>query len=154
MAKVENTTPMLHSVLRPSDDKVVARVVDGEAIMINLATGVYYSMKSTGAFIWELLAAGHPLDRVAAAVAQSYTVSREQAEADVLTLAATLVAEQLVHVHEGETAAVPPAPPVAPSTHPYDTPKLDVYRDIGHLVALDPPMPGLKDLPWKGPTDA
>ena len=72
--------------------------------------------------------------------------------ADVLSLAGKLVEEELVRVSEEEFSP-PTAPSVTGDKRPYQTPALDVYRDIGHLVALDPPMPGLKDLPWKGPTD-
>jgi hypothetical protein len=35
----------------------------------------------------------------------------------------------------------------------YEPPKLNAYRDMGDLLALDPPMPGLEDIPWEGAED-
>lgn len=143
----------LQSVLRLREDQIVAKVIDGEAIIINLANGVYYSMGNAGALIWELVAEGHSLEAVAAALCEAYDIDRDRARADVIGIATKLVEEQLVRVQEPPTPAqarvsAPTVPKLA-----YRAPQLDIFRDIGHLVALDPPMPGLKDLPWKGPTD-
>ena len=38
--------------VRANPDEVAAKVVQGEAIIINLATGVYYSMTGVGAAAW------------------------------------------------------------------------------------------------------
>ena len=143
----------LKSSFFPCTDEVVAKVLDGEAIMINLSSGVYYSMGNAGAVMWELIAAGHTLGDVVTALMQHSAVSREQAESDVLGLAARLVEEKLVRLRDGEATPAGSISIGAESRLAYETPKLEIYRDIGHLVALDPPMPGLKDLPWKGPTD-
>lgn len=35
---------------------------------------------------------------------------------------------------------------------PYETPKLNIYRDMGDLLTLDPPIPGFAETPWKDPT--
>ena len=37
---------------------------------------------------------------------------------------------------------------------PYEIPKLNIYRDMGDLLALDPPVPGLGDTPWKDPDES
>ena len=34
----------------------------------------------------------------------------------------------------------------------YESPQLKIYRDLGDLLALDPPIPGLEDTPWREPT--
>ena len=31
---------------------------------------------------------------------------------------------------------------------PYESPSLNSYRDMSDLLALDPPMPGLQQIPW------
>ena len=37
-----------------NEQQVAAKVMDGEAIIINLGTGIYYSLGTTGGFIWSL----------------------------------------------------------------------------------------------------
>lgn len=140
--------------LRPNTGEIAAAIVDGEAIMINLSTGMYYSMDQVGSLMWEFMTAGQSLEEVVASVARRYDVPREQAQADVQRLATQLVEENLVVLSAEDVP--PPASPAdveSCALAPYSSPKLEIYRDIGHLVALDPPMPGLKDLPWKEATD-
>jgi hypothetical protein len=42
--------------------KAVGEVLDGEAIIINLETGSYYSMNPSGSSIWEALSANSSID--------------------------------------------------------------------------------------------
>jgi len=142
----------LEDSLRTRAQDLVAKVLDGEALIINMSTGVYYSMANSGAFIWAHLDAGCRLRDIAAAMVGRYGVAQDRAEADVLGLVAKLMEEKLVEPCE-EPSPPKPVDVEAIPPSPYESPDVEIYRDIGHLVALDPPMPGLKDLPWKGPTD-
>jgi hypothetical protein len=143
----------LHHCFRPREEEVASKVIDGEAIIINLANGVYYSMDKVGAFVWDLLQAGHTLDEIIAAVTRHYDVSREQAESNVQDLVQELVQENLVISSENGKAAPLPAVDDVDKL-PYELPKLNIYRDMGDLLALDPPVPGLGDTPWKDPDDS
>jgi coenzyme PQQ synthesis protein D (PqqD) len=142
----------LQTRLRPNQEEIAAKVVDGEAIMINLSTGIYYSMDETGALVWELLAAGHSLEEVSAALARRYDVPGEQAQADVARLGAELLEENLVTLSDVNAAPAGLPGPVVQARTAYTAPKLDIFRDIGNLIALDPPMPGLTDLRWSEPS--
>jgi hypothetical protein len=143
----------LHHCFRPREEEVASKVIDGEAIIINLANGVYYSTDKVGAFVWDLLQTGHTLEEVIAAVTRHYDVSREQAESNVRQFVQELVEENLVISSEnGKAAAVPSG--INGDKLPYELPKLNIYRDMGDLLALDPPVPGLGDTPWKDPDDS
>jgi hypothetical protein len=45
----------LHDHLRPHTEEVAAKGIDGEAILINLSNGIYYSLDNVGGLIWELI---------------------------------------------------------------------------------------------------
>ena len=141
--------PKIPDRLAPKGDQVAAKVVDGEAVIINLANGVYYSMDKAGGLIWSMIEQARSLDAIADAVAAVYNVPPGQAREDVGQLAAQLVAEDLVAAAGDEVPAdgADPAPPT--QKLPYETPTLNVYRDMEELLALDPPMPGLRETPWK-----
>jgi ABC-type xylose transport system substrate-binding protein len=143
----------VHHGFRPREAEVASKVIDGEAIIINLANGVYYSMEKVGALVWDLLQAGRTLEQVIEAVTARYDVTREQAEANIHELVQELVQENLVVSSEDGDAAA--AEEIADGTDKltYDPPKLNIYRDMGDLLALDPPVPGLGDTPWKDPDD-
>ena len=141
--------PEIPDRLAPKSQQVAAKVMDGEAVIINLANGVYYSMDKAGGLIWSMIEQARSLDAIADAVAAAYDVPPVRAREDVEQLAAQLVAEDLVVAAGDEVPAegADPAPP--PQKLPYETPKLNVYRDMEELLALDPPMPGLQETPWK-----
>ena len=137
--------------LAPNTNEVADEVIDGEAILINLASGIYYSMAGVGSVIWSLIAAGHRLEDVATTIAARYEVAPEQAQADVQRVATELVEHRLVVRCDGAAPDRPTATPAAAPKLPYEEPSLTVYRDMGDLLALDPPAPGLKDIPWTSP---
>jgi coenzyme PQQ synthesis protein D (PqqD) len=141
-----------HTRFRPNAEEVAADILDGEAVMINLSTGMYYSMAETGALVWALLDAGRSVEEIGAALARRYDVARDRADADVRLLLAKLVEENLVRVADRDAVGAADVDTPEAAGQPrlrYAAPELEIYRDVGHLVALDPPMPGLKDLPWQ-----
>lgn len=144
----------LHHCCLPREEEVASKVIDGEAIIINLANGVYYSMDKAGALVWDLLQKGHSLEEVVVAVTGRYDVTRQQAESNVLELVRELVQENLVVISENGKAVGAEAIAEQPDKLPYELPKLNIYRDMGDLLALDPPVPGLGDTPWKDPDES
>ena len=145
----------VHHCFRPREEEVASKVIDGEAIIINLANGVYYSMDKVGALVWDLLQAGDSLEEVISAVTSRYDVAREQAEVNVCDLVQELVQENLVLSTENGTSRVVEIKKMEQEEKvPYEIPKLNIYRDMGDLLALDPPVPGLGDTPWKEPDES
>ena len=142
---------LMHQRVRVCEE-IAAKVIDDEAIIINLANGVYYSMDNAAGLVWQMLERGHSLKEVIASVIARYEIPAKQACADVTRLVEELVQEKVVVVSSRV------APPEVKNGNgvervsrlPYETPKLNIYRDMGDLLALDPPTPEL-DTPWKDP---
>jgi len=65
----------LHSRLRRNEEEVAAKVMDGEAIIINLSNGCYYSMERTGGAIWGMVEAGYSLDEMVEDLLRRYDVA-------------------------------------------------------------------------------
>jgi hypothetical protein len=137
----------------PNGDEVAAKVIDGELIVIRLSDGTYYSMDNVATCLWELIEQGHDLATVNATIAAWYKVPVERVADDTTPLVAELLAERLI-VPSASAAANRSDEGARPSNLlTYDTPRLNVYRDMGNLLALDPPTPGIDDLPLKGGRD-
>ncbi|MGH7834257.1 MAG: PqqD family protein [Candidatus Binatia bacterium] len=137
------------SRLRPNEEEVAAKVMDGEAILINLSNGIYYSMDKVGGVVWELIEKRHSLEEMTEAITRRYDVASERARADIERLANELFQEHLVL--EADDAAAREELKLGSSheKEAYQPPQLNIYRDMGALLALDPPMPGLEATPWK-----
>lgn len=134
---------------RPGE-QIAAEVIDGEAVIINLATGIYYSLDGAGGQAWALLAAGHDASAAARTIADACRIPVDVVRPDVDALLAELVAEGLLDPLA--TGADPGDAGVVTIDGGYRAPKLVVYRDMGDLLALDPPAPGLADIAWTKPS--
>ena len=123
---------------------VAAKVIDGEAIIMNLSNGLYFSMDKVGAAVWELMEKGHSVGEMIDSLESHFTVDPATLQGDVVRLLEELVAEGLIH--EGD---VSPAGTIDfhSDLGPYSAPILNKYSDMADLLALDPPMPGLGDTP-------
>ena len=129
------------SRLRVNDRQVTASVIDGEAIIINLESGLYYSLDQLGAAAWALLAAGHSIAESANALAQACKADASVIAGDLQRLADELALNTLVTLRE--TGALPTATIdlSAIAQLPWVAPTLNVYDDMGDVLALDPPLP-------------
>lgn len=80
------------------DDAVVARELEGETVLLNLDTGIYFGLDVIGTRIWRLIGAGESLDRVLAALLAEYDVDAAPLERDLLDFIDQLQGRGLVTV--------------------------------------------------------
>jgi hypothetical protein len=138
----------LQSRFQSDPERIAAQVIDGEAVIIDLISGTYFSLAESGGRAWQLMESGCSLEEIATTLASEYGVPETQTRADVGELFRQLGEENLVVcIGAGERMSAPPDRTAAAQA--YQPPSLQIYRDMQDLLALDPPMPGLKDIPWK-----
>ena len=132
------------TTVRAKPDEVAAKVIEGEAVLINLATGIYYSMRGSGAYVWLQLEPGSSVSRLSASLVDRYGIDLERARQDVERLVDELRSEGLV-ASSGVPAAAGGTPTVglAATPEPYETPRLEKFDDMADMFALDPPLPEL-----------
>lgn len=129
----------MHVRYTTDEDRIVAEVLDGEVMVVNLANGHYYVMEGTGADLWSLLAGGSSASEASAAMSRRYATSPEELETVVIDFANQLVTEELLD----------PAGDVAPSAafvvaeasdglRPFTLPAMYKYTDMANLVQMDP----------------
>jgi Coenzyme PQQ synthesis protein D (PqqD) len=133
--------------------EIVAEVIGGEAVIINLASGIYYSLDGAGGLAWAMLAAGHPRAAVAEAIASRYGIPGEQAATELSALIADLESENLMQPADsnGANPADVPEDALPPADSAYAAPRLQRFEDMGELLAVDPPMPQVAQSPWQPP---
>ena len=72
--------------------------VEGEAVILNLADGVYYGLDPVGARVWEMLDRPRSVGELRDAVVAEWEVDAATAERDLLDLLDELSARGLVEV--------------------------------------------------------
>ncbi len=87
----------LTSHAHPNDD-VVFRDLQGEMVLLNLKTGVYFGLDPIGTRIWHLIQERRSLQEIRDAVTQEYDVTKDQCERDLLKFVGELRERELVDV--------------------------------------------------------
>lgn len=134
---------MPSKIYRPNGEKVAAEIIENDAIIINVATGTYYSTEGIGGWVWERCVAGNDTAEIGTMGCARFDVSAEQLAADMQIFLDALKAEELVHEVPATSSSQVSSMPEAEGRLPYVAPKLVAYRDLKDLLALDPPMPRL-----------
>jgi Coenzyme PQQ synthesis protein D (PqqD) len=124
--------------------QVVDETIDGEAILLKLQTGDYYTLEGSGAEIWGRLAGGKTVGEVAGQLQELYGGPVEPIEAAVRELAEELAGEGLLEA-AGELAATaelkgasPPEVRAEVNPGPFVSPILRKYTDMQELLLVDP----------------
>ena len=127
---------------RVNRPRVVHETLDGEVVIIDLRTGSYYSLTSSGAAVWEALDRGFSMGEVAKSLSGRYGMAPNDVEPSVLGLVEELKAEGLivgVDGDDGEREASAPDPDDATSVdQPFEPPRLQKFEDMQDLILLDP----------------
>lgn len=127
---------------RVNSPNVIHEIIDGEAVLVNLESGSYYSIDSVGAVVWDYLEQGLSPSQIVEAIAAQFAGESAAIAAGVEQLLAELQAEQLIVPGDaiaanGHSAAVNGA--ANGTAKPlFEAPVLHKYTDMEDLLLLDP----------------
>lgn len=147
---------MSNQRFRVNTPTVTHETIDGEAVIINLDSGNYYSLVDTGTFIWGLVDRGASASEVQQLVLQTYEGSASDIDAGVQELLAQLQLENLIVQVDGagtldltqlEQGATSNNSQEKPAFNP---PRLHKYSDMQELLLLDP-IHDVDDAGWPRP---
>ena len=79
-------------------EDVIFRNLEGEAIILNLATGIYFGLDAVGTRMWTVLAESSSVRCVVDAIREEYDVEPGTAEQDVLDLVTQLAEKGLIQL--------------------------------------------------------
>jgi hypothetical protein len=85
------------SRVRVNDD-VLFQELQGEAVLLNLKSGVYFGLDPVGTRIWQLFAEHEVLAEIAQTIVAEYDVAEDRCSADLLALVGDLERQGLVAV--------------------------------------------------------
>lgn len=124
---------------RVNRPRVVHETLDGEVVAIDLRTGTYYSLASSGAAVWEAIERGLSIREVVDLLTRRYSAAATELEASITGLVEELRAEELIVPGDGLVGE----PTVAVEAgeeggEPFEPPKLAKFEDMQDLILLDP----------------
>ena len=77
-------------------DDVVFEVLEGEAVVLNLDTGIYFTLNPVGTRIWQLIEEHGDLAKVRESMISEYEVEADALDRDIDALLSELVEKGLV----------------------------------------------------------
>ena len=92
------------SVAVATTDQVSADL-DGEAVILNLESGVYYSLDQVGAHIWVLIQEPRTVHEIRDAILEEYEVDPDRCERDIVTLLEQLADAGLVEIRDEQASS-------------------------------------------------
>ena len=123
-------------VLAVRSPQVISESLDGEAVIIDLDTGTYFSLDPVASSIWDAIAAGGTTAAgIVRGIAAAYGTTFPEAEAALAPFFARLADERLVVAVPGSESA-PPA--FTKGSASLTEPVLSRFDDIQDLLLLDP----------------
>jgi hypothetical protein len=128
--------PEQTQAFRINEPKVVSETLDGEAILIDLETGNYYSMNASGSMVWDLLLLGQPVHAIVESASQRYGADTATAGPLIDAFVDQLLASGLI-VANGIAAAEPPAAWTG-LPEAFVAPAMERYDDMQEMLLADP----------------
>jgi len=125
--------------LRVNSPHVIHETIEGEVIVINLASGNYYSVKGAGADIWDVIQSSPGIDAnaITAEVGRRFDHASAAVEHEITAFLEQLRQEDLVAAADGAITGSN-GMAVGNGGKPYEPPLLEKYTDMQDLVLLDP----------------
>jgi hypothetical protein len=128
---------MDNRTFRLNEPRVVADVIDGEVLAIDMATGAYVNLRDWSAFVWSHLVSGATVDQVQLALSEHVEVAEDTV---VAVFADRLNTDGLLVPVDATGPAATPASQVAivvPTT-PWAGLEVESFTDMADLILVDP----------------
>lgn len=122
--------------------RAIGEIIDGEAIIIDLETGTYFSLQNTGSFIWQCLTRGITLEGISEGIRANYICDGIDIESNLKKFIIQLEKENLVIVTENspESKTNPDSEdlPKPSNQQIFTPPTLNRYEDMQEFLLVDP----------------
>ena len=140
------------TVYRINTPQVISENIDGEVVIANLQTGIYYSMQRVGAEVWPLFENGISGDDLLKTAMETYSGNVSEIETSLGEFVTKLLAERLIIEVRGLQSQRPKEAHRANGTdlHPFEKPVIESYNDMKDLLLLDP-IHDVDETGWPAP---
>lgn len=117
-------------------NRVVWEVLDGEAVIVDLAAGHYHAANGVAATVWQAIAAGYDLAMIETLAERAHTDVPRGASDQITGFIDQLLTAGLIARASADAVAGTVEPPANPT--PWARPRLESHDDLEDLLLLDP----------------
>jgi Coenzyme PQQ synthesis protein D (PqqD) len=131
----------MNRVFRVNMPAVVSEIIDGEAVIMNLKSGDYYSTEGVGSLLWHGIERGQTYPQLLELVKTAFPAVPEDLAAAIDPFIDELITHGLIREVPAESAAAVSDQGELPQVNDareFRAPVLNVYADMKDLLLLDP----------------
>jgi hypothetical protein len=128
----------LDRTFKVNERDVIAETIDGEVLILNLKTGVYYSAEGTAAAVWEQMMRQLSARQIVEGFCGRYAAAWDEVEGSVLRFIDELKVEELVIDAGAASNGQLSAAETQRDSNNFLQPSLKKYTDMQELLLLDP----------------
>lgn len=126
----------LHSQFSMNSPNIVGEKFDEEVVLVNLNSGIYYSLRENAAKIWTLLTMGYSASQIIALYQQHCSESSEAIASQIGQFIDQLIDQDLLLATRRDLIEV--EEPFLQSIGLYTIPTLEIFSDMQDILLLDP----------------
>lgn len=118
------------------DTNIVAEIFGDEVVIVNLESGIYYSLRGTSAQVWIRLQNGYSLTEAIDELSSMYDGSPAEIAELAEAFTRELINHQLIKISSNGTERIP-----ADSNLPrslFTKPVIEIFSDMQDILLLDP----------------
>ncbi len=130
---------------------VASEIIDGEAVIMNLRTGAYFSTRGSGSLLWNWIEQGIPEDVLASALRRSYADADGEVDRTLAVFLTQLLEHELIREIPLQGPIPAPEPEIPVTGARFAPPVLEVFTDMQDLLLLDPIHDVSEEEGWPAP---
>lgn len=93
---------MVYDYLKKNDEKIAYRVIDEEALVVNLKESSFHTLNPVGSFIWQQIDGKTSIKKIIQKVTDEFDIDKDTAEKDSIEFIDELLKKELVIISESE----------------------------------------------------
>jgi hypothetical protein len=121
-----------------NEPNVISETMGDETIIVDLASGHYYSLRESNVDVWECLERGYDEDEIAGVLSERYGAANSELGESVAAVVAQLRDEGLIVTRDGDTGRAEELPPAVGDPKPLSFPPISKFTDMQDIILLDP----------------
>ena len=120
-----------------NEPNIVADIFGDEAVLVNLESGIYFSLRDTASQLWFRMINGYSAAEIIKEFMEIYDAANETIETQVQQFIKELVEKKLVFISASENCTLVDQSRPTPKLT-FTAPVLETYSDMQEILLLDP----------------
>lgn len=119
------------------DNNIISDVFGDEVVLVNLQTGVYYSLRNSATQFWIRILNHYSIDEITTELLSFYDVSEKELRSEIQQFIDQLLAANVIKFSD-TSQKISLESPLILEKLPFVSPILETFSDMQEILLLDP----------------